>query len=187
MQVDRILIDILDWLRRSLYWRRARSVKKAPFEVLRTERADRGMLKLVERDTPRAVRTWVFTAYPRSIEGFTSRGDLRDIHICLDHLYPLAGEGGRRYPQRWSHRVSILSASRYLSEDGSYETSTIFQRPYDLVGGRPEISRDRWAIAITDQLANLVGKFGLQLEWHLEIELERKRFLGGAYKPSEFE
>jgi hypothetical protein len=193
MQFDRVVIDILDWIRRVLFWRSHRQVKQKPYEILKIERLWRGILKLVKRDTPRAVRTWIFTPFPIPENGLNtvSRQNIKDYHICLDHLLPLVGDN--RAPvtppsssmrHRPTHRVMVLEASRYLTSDGSYASSTLFSCDYSFA--RRDGSRDRWAIAVVDELAKIVGNGGIQdVDWHMEIELSRKRFLDVDYYPCE--
>jgi hypothetical protein len=185
VKFDRLFLDLFDWIRRSLYWRSNRATQK-PYEILRVDRGKLGILKLVQRDTPRATRTWIFTPYPKFEEGsFKARQHLKNYHICLDHLYPLTGQAVRRDIQRWSHRVSILEASRSLNSDGTYDTNTIFARAYDFTGQGQY--RDRWAISCIDSLAATLSQWGPQsVDWHMELELDRKRFLGADYRPSEY-
>jgi hypothetical protein len=196
MQLDRLVLDVLDWIRRSLFWRSNRQVKQQPYTILQMERGWRGMLKQVKRDTPRAVRTWIFTPYPTAGSpksetnghGFISRKNMKDYHICLDHLFPIREEEarspsgqpprrGRLKPNAMTHRLMVLEASRYLNQDGSYDTSTLFCREYDFTRGDKYL--DRWAIAVVDELAKIVGNSGIEdMDWHTEIELSRKRFVG---------
>lgn len=200
MQLDRLVLDILDWIRRSLFWRSNRQVKKQPYIILKMERGWRGMLKQVKRDTPRAVRTWIFTPYPtagpskpeHNGHAFISRQGMKDYHICLDHLFPIRENAaksdpgkpprrGRLKPNSMTHRLTVLEASRYLNQDGSYDSSPIFSQEYNFERG--DNYPDRWAIAVVDELAKIVGNSGIEeMDWHMEIELSRKRFVGGKQK-----
>lgn len=186
MLIDRIVIDILDWIKRSLFFRRGQKIRQ-PYEVLEEFKAERGWLKKVQRDTPRAVRTWVLVPFPREIEGYTKRSEIREVHICLDHLFALEGQKAPpRSEWRLTHRIHVLSASRYLSPDGNFQAETIFVKNYDMLGTYGQTTgRDRTAIAIIDQIAKIVGKFGWEkLEWEMEIELSRKQFMGKNYVSS---
>jgi hypothetical protein len=76
-----------------------------------------------------------------------------------------------------THRIMVLEASRYLNQDGSYDTSTLFCQEYNFARG--EHHPDRWAVAVVDELAKIISNSGIEeMDWQMEIELSRKRFVG---------
>jgi hypothetical protein len=191
MEFDRILVDILDWIRRSLWWRRRQRRLSKPYEILKSSRGKLGLLKLVERDTPRAVRTWVFTPYRT---GEPKKDALiQDVHLCLDHLYPLDGEkkGGdldqKQFKYRGlvlTHKVTFLKASHFLNKDGSYNGSTIFCEGYDFLGSSPHQMRDRYAVPTLDDIAAQLKEFPpASFDWQFEVEAGRKRHMGRYWTP----
>ncbi len=196
MEFDYILLDILDWVRRLLWWQRQKKVEQKPYELLKLERGQQGVLKLVRRDTPRAVRTWIFTPYRRGEIPLKQR--LFDLHLYLDHLYPLteadAGwlpkptrRGSKKKAERrvLTHRVTILEASHFLSKEGTYNSFTIFCESYDFLGTAPGGYRDRCAVPAIDDVARLLKvKPAAQIDWRFEIETSRRLYLGTHWTPS---
>lgn len=203
MEFDYILLDILDWVRRLLWWQRQKKVTTKPYELLKTERGQQGLLKLVKRDTPRAVRTWLFSPYR------TGRLSVRqrtfDIHLYLDHLYPLEA-----VPTDWlqpkllqspkplqvdrrkrsnsrpivTHRVTILEASHFLSADGTYNSFTIFCDSYDFIGTSQGGYRDLYAVPSLDSVARLLKtRPPAQVDWKFELETSRRLYLGTHWIP----
>lgn len=153
--MNRILLDILDWVRR-IVWSRDRAVKKRPYNVLSIQTGNWGILKHVTRDTPRSISTYILTppAPPR-----TSKEPHYNYHVCLDHLWALdevgvrrtyeVNNGDARYSRSHSHCITILRAGRFPRKDGNYDSKVLFQGYYDFIGKNYEINgRDRWAHAI---------------------------------------
>lgn len=179
LEMDRILIDLFDWLRRIIFWR-AREVKRIPFRVIQVKKGKAGLLKMVERDTQRAVRTYIFTPFPKH-ESFKA-SKLYDYHLCLDSLSNLDTRWACRIQQD-THRITILKASHWLGERGTFQAQTLFLCDYPIVR-RDSATMDRWAIAILGVLAHLVMEFGVdEIDWHREIEDGRKQYLGRYYHP----
>jgi hypothetical protein len=96
MKIDRIVLDFLIWIKEQFWKAPSRSPVYLYEEISRFD-SSRGYLKLVRRDTPRAVATWVFIP-KRNID----LDDLKypfhssqiseykyDIYICCDHLFSL--------------------------------------------------------------------------------------------------
>lgn len=190
MRVDQIFLDLLDWIKRVLVSKKEKTTHK-PYEVLKQYRGRRGILKLVARDTPSAVRTYIFSPFQ---ETQTNRVQVkRDIHICLDHLWQSPETGGSqrsaqksqksRYRFANSHRISIFEASRFLNKDGTYDTREIYSEDLNLFG--KAAYRDQLAIPIVDDLAMMLKEFPVHsIDWKFEIETGCKRYLGAHWKPS---
>lgn len=190
MQLNQIILDIFDWIRRSL-WYRQKKVALKPYEILEIYPSDKGVLKLVRRDTPRAVRTFIFTPYTRKETPNLVQKDMRDIHICLDHLWALDSEQNSHLPRRVekdfrkvsdSHAVTILEASRWIKKDGNYNSTVLYSGNYDFIGSDIRAYRDKYAIPIVNDLANLLRYRALpEMDWRLELELSQKNFMGGHF------
>lgn len=193
MEFDYILLDILDWIRRLLWWQRQKKIQQKPYELLKTEKGDQGVLKLVRRDTPRAIRTWLFTPYRRGEMPLKQR--LFDLHLYLDHLYPLEEASSKKPTPRaakkagqtriQTHRVTILQASHFLSQEGTYNSFTLFCESYDFIGTNPSGYRDMAAIPAIDEVARLLKAKPLQqIDWRFEIETSRRLYLGTHWTPN---
>lgn len=191
---DRILGDILDFIRRFLWWEaEAKEVKAKPFQTIqRPIQGDSGIIRLVMgRDTPRAVRTWIFS--PRNHQsGNLSKIEtpLDDIHLYLDFLGPLpnapetkkmtwtlsqrkAKEKGNTF---LTHRIQILKASHLLNAHGFYDYELLFWKDYDFYrpgAGDPE----RWAIAAIDRVAHCL-LIDDKINWESIVEEMRQRVIG---------
>jgi hypothetical protein len=159
MIFDRIVEDVLGFIRRLLWWRstESKTVGK-PFQSMRTIQGEYGVLSLVEgRDTPRAVRSWIYS--PRRWELNSTKTLVRevqdDLHIYLDFLGPLPGvntpqaqqERQERQRQRRSggkiptHRLQIVQASHFLNSEGFYDCAMIYWTDFDFywpMGQSPE-------------------------------------------------
>lgn len=187
MQVNRVLLDILNWVKQLVWWRENKVTVK-PYDVISIERTFCGVLKKVTRDTPRALSTYIFTPFapPRY-----SKDKHYDYHLCLDHLRSLElvhkkitghlpEDSDLRYTTRHTHCVTVLRAGRWVDSNGSYSSKVVYQGYFDLIG---EYSRyeqeDRWAYAIFNDLIRAVKVKEISLlDFSGEIEVARKKFLG---------
>ncbi|MEL6136856.1 MAG: hypothetical protein AAFR42_05540 [Cyanobacteria bacterium J06628_6] len=196
---DRILGDILDFVRRFLWWKTDKTaVKHKPFQSIRKPiTGDTGIACLVlGRDTPRAVRTWIFSPRRRqndAVAGLKSN-PLDDIHVYLDFLGPLANAPETKQ-MHWNlsqrktrekgeafltHRVQILKASHMLNAHGFYDYELLFWQDYDFYrpgSGDPE----RWAVAAVDRLVYRILS-NSELDWESAIANIRQVVLG-TYQP----
>lgn len=177
MRLDRILLDILDWVRRSLWLKQQGTVKK-PYEVLATQVKNCGRIKLVQRDTPRSVRTWIFTPFKNTDNPIINA---YETHLCCDFLEPLAGE--KRRWGSYSHQISILIASRKLLPDGGYESEELFEGKYKL---HQTSNRDFYAIQLMDKLASTLGDRGLIDDYDFEIDAIAKQIMRHDYPGARF-
>jgi hypothetical protein len=193
MNFNQVILDILDWIRRSLW---NEEIQHKPYEVLDTKIGNYGIIKRVNRDTPRAVATFILTPLhaSESIRDFTKQKTLKDIHICLDHLWTI--ELTTHYPHRVkskihhrkfsttgkSHTITILEASRWLNREGNYSSTVIFTKEYDFLGSDFSANRDKYALPIITDIANLLLYRALKtISWEIEIEQSQKRFMGGHF------
>lgn len=178
MRFDRVVNDIVEWIRRTLWYKNG-EIKVKPFEVIETRRGKDHEIRKVLRDTPRAIATYIFVPYrydrPKAV--------LRDIHLCCDHLGVLEGDqgAGRRHTTRVpTHRVSVFSASHSLQKDGGYDLKELFSADYDFQGLSQ--FRDRQANAIMAKIANLCKeRYLADINWRFEVESAAKQVLGGSW------
>lgn len=192
----RIFGDLFDWIKRVLTWKKGEEIARKPYEVLKLIRGRRGILKLVTRDMPRAVRTYIFSPFPGNQTNVVSSYQ-KDIHLCLDHLWALDSEKGKqptakpgtprsqrlRQSNAKSHRICVFEASRFMSKDGTYNTNMIYSEDLDLLGNG--FHRDQYAVPIMDDLANLLKEFPIDtIDWQVEIESSCKRYLGAHWRPN---
>lgn len=192
----RIFGDLFDWIKRVLTWKKGEEAARKPYEVLKLIRGRRGILKLVTRDMPRAVRTYIFSPFPGNQTNVVSSFQ-KDIHLCLDHLWALDSEKGKqptakpgtprsqrsRQPYANSHRICVFEASRFMSKDGTYNTNMIYSEDLNLLGNG--FHRDQYAVPIMDDLANLLKEFPIDtIDWQVEIESSCKRYLGAHWRPN---
>ena len=172
MRFDVLLQDLLGFIGRLLRWREnPQDNRPKPFQSMRMLEGDFGIISLVEgRDTPRAVRSWIFSSKRLKMNSTrmvatTAVGD--DLHIYLDFLGPLPGvtttksqkevqarQASRRagLPVK-THRLQILKASHFLNADGLYDYELIFWADYDFY--LPiNLNPDQIARMLIDKLAH---------------------------------
>lgn len=192
MRVNRVLLDILDWVKQLVWWREHKVAVK-PYDIISSERTMFGVLKKVTRDTPRALSTYIFTPFapPRY-----SKDRHYDYHLCLDHLWSLDTlpqqlpgktpvDYALRYNRRHTHCVTILRAGRWVNADGSYSSKVLYQGYFDFMGAYSAYEhRDRWAYAIFSDLARALKVKDVSLiDFTAVIEAARTKFLSqGAHK-----
>lgn len=190
MQVNRVLLDILDWIRKLVWWREHK-IPKRPYEILSIENTLFGLLKKVTRDTPRALSTYILTpiAPPKY-----SKEKHYDYHLCLDHLWSLDSINNEvnsnqyklynidelRYRKQHSHCVTILKASRWVNKEGEYNSQVMFQGYYDFIGYNAYWNnRDRWAYSIFNDLIRAIKTKDISiLNFNDIIENGRRKYLG---------
>jgi len=174
MRLDRILLDILAWIKARLYQQKAS--KQNPYEVLTRKRSQYGFLCLVARDTPRAIRTYIFMPF----RGRGSEGNPSDVHIYLDTLSSLeqAKDASLRSKSRHksgkaTHKITVLLAGHWLNADDTYNADVLHEGFYDLQGRSPY--EDRQAIATIDNLVTLLlHQHHSTIDWAFEIDASRK-------------
>lgn len=204
MKLDRIVLDFLTWIKEQFWKAPSRSPVYLYEEIARFD-SSRGYLKLVRRNTPRAVATWVFIPKRNTdldnikhpYQPIKVNEYKHDIYICCDHLFTLKKSENSRgkiqniklnkkqnsYKKRIkTHKISVLLISHFLHKDDTFESFELFSQEYDLIRqGSRDIHRE--AMAVVQSVAMLL-KYRAVDDWHFEIESYRKEFLGSSYTPT---
>ncbi|MGF1457788.1 MAG: hypothetical protein ACFBSG_02045 [Leptolyngbyaceae cyanobacterium] len=149
MLFDRILEDSLGFIRRKLWSAKtSESSAQHPFHPSKSVDGDFGIIHLLEpRDTPRAVRTWIFTPKRKDLNStnMVATSTPMDLHIYTDFLGPLPSnttpsaleqhqlaenqrQQGISIP---THRIQILKASHFLNADGFYTLEVLHWQDID--------------------------------------------------------
>lgn len=149
MLFDRILEDVLGFIRRLLWWREYGTESgNKPFQSMQLIPGEFGLISLVEgRETPRAVRSWIYSPKRCDLNATTPvvRKPNDDLHIYLDFLGPLPDSDSPRARQEWqmrqqqrrvgenvyTHRVQILRASHFLNQHGFYDYELLYWEDFD--------------------------------------------------------
>jgi len=195
----------LMWVKEQFWKTPSRSPVYIYEEIARFD-SSRGYLKLVRRDTPRAIATWVFIPkrnvdldnVKHQFERSSSEKYKYDIYICCDHLFALteienlnrvkpnkAKQSKQKptYTNRIkSHKISVLIISHFLNKDGTFQSFELFSNDYNLIK-QGSLDPHSQAIAIVQSVAMLL-KYRSIDDWHFEIESYRKQFLGSSYTPT---
>lgn len=203
MIFNRVINDIVDWIRRLLYWK-SKQIKQKPYAVIEMYTCSDGILKLVDRDTARAVLTYIYTPKPKNTTNVV--GHLYDYHICLDHLWKISEDEEpsaqsfkltNKVPSfkpvtsklqkniklgDYTHVLTILKSSRTLDVNGDYVTEVIFYKQFDFVGLDITGYRDKFALPIVKDVVHRLkeGKFK-DLDWDFELGFSQKKFMGSYY------
>ncbi len=182
MIFDRILEDSLGFIRRMLWARSEKTdTSRPPFQSMHTIEGDNGVISLLEgRDTPRAVRTWMYSPKRRDMNSaqMVASTSSMDLHIYCDFLGPLPTahtpkaeeerESAKARRQRGeivpTHRLQIFKASHFLNKDGFYTYELVFWQDYDFFvvnGPKP----DQMARATVDYLVKQCLRLGEPLKY----------------------
>lgn len=172
LRFDRILLDILDWIRQGLWFRRGATGAR-PYEVLRVYPGARGVLRELSRATPRAVSTLEFQPHRKAGQPVPDR-----IHLYCDHLGKVEGDRSPRVKDK-SHRIQILSVNPILSAEGYVTSEILYRRDYQF---HRSAYRDEFAVmillAIGFQLLRLPHS---AINWEFEIEASAKQIMGARW------
>ena len=141
MRLDRVLIDIYEWFRKILW--AEKQEESAGYQIILTKtnidsRPILGVLQLIGRNTPRAVRTWRFLPHRER----TPEDRQYDILLCLDSLERLANEHSERgitdinraRSRYHTHRLTVLRLAHFLGPDGEFEADELFSDTIALRG-----------------------------------------------------
>jgi hypothetical protein len=174
MLFDRILEDSLGFIRRKLWSEHAEASAQQPFKPTQSIDGEFGIIHLLSgRDTPRAVRTWMYTPKRQHLNAaqMVATAVPMDLHIYLDFLGPFphsntpsaVQEREARASQRKrglsvaTHRLQLLKASHFLNADGFYNCEVIFWQDRDFYppagSNLPAKMTDKIAIRCVDALA----------------------------------
>ena len=181
MRLDRIFIDIFDWIRRVLYYRASKPVKR-PYEIISKKYGKVGYLKHLLRDTDRAVDTWEYQLYKRLENG---EYKTYKYHIFIDFLEPISNKDSFKlvhYKNRPTHRVIVAAIDPEIKPDGTYETDILFSKDYSFQ--RYINRRDYEAKWVGRKLAELIldrkPSEIKNLDWEFELELIYKQIISGS-------
>jgi hypothetical protein len=193
MIFDRIIEDALSFIRRFLWWRKEKSkeVESQPFQSIRSHSGDWGVISLVVgRDTPRALRTWVY--FPKRQTHREAQSAIyaapQDLHFYLDFLGPLShvhtprAEEERKERQALrrrgepvpTHRLYIMKASHFLNAEGLYDCELVFWGDYDFYAPG-NLDPERIAMLVLDKTVFSCLKLVAPLEleesvWKAKVE-----------------
>jgi len=172
MLFDRVLEDSLGFIRRMLWSKKGDNSTTKPFQPTQSIPGEFGIIHLLDgRDTPRAVRTWMYS--PKRVLNsaqMVASSVPMDLHIYVDFLGPLETnttpsakqereaiakqrQQGLSVP---SHRLHLLKASHFLNKDGFYNYDIAFWQDVDLYPPNSGLSQkvlNKAAILFTDALA----------------------------------
>ena len=188
---DSLLQQLIRWIR--LAFGTQKHVYKPP-QILKEEVSETCRLLLLERDQPRAIRTW--RSIPRYAEGY-------DLLISCDTLeaLPLLGRGQTAPPPTdvsgakspvfrghifATHRISVLRISRFPGPSGRVSIKCLWMADLDLLGGIGLVANvgNRYAIAITDGAAKLLLKYEDQrLDWGDVFIKIIQHYMGLTHQP----
>lgn len=168
--IDRLFKQILVWIQ-SLVGHKKQ--KYQPPKILKEHSSTLTRLLLLERDTPRAIRTW------RSIP---KKSD-HDILITCDHLNQVRGEKPieKQNPQS-THRLTIVKLSRIPGPNGSRKIVPLWSADYNWIDSRSGMAdMNRYAVVITDALAKqLLGSPDEEIDWAWEVQQYTKQYVGNT-------
>jgi hypothetical protein len=192
MLFDRIVEDALNFIRRLLWWRSGKETERPkPFRSMRTHSGEWGTISLViGRDTPRSVRTWVYSPKRRDYSQSAKTNSLytQDLHFYLDFLGPLPNVNTsgafqerlerdalrRKGGKILTHRLLILKASHFLNANGFYDCELVFWGDYDfyLPG---TVDPKTGAILVLDKLVSSCLRMDdplgfTEAEWKQQVE-----------------
>jgi hypothetical protein len=174
MLFDRVLEDSLGFIRRKLWAEKQGAATPPAFQSTKSVDGEFGMIHLISgRDTPRAVRTWMYTPKRQKLNAaqMVATSTPMDLHLYIDFLGPLpqnnapsaveAREARESQRQRGvsvaTHRLQLLKASHFLNRDGFYDYDLIFWQDIDCFppagSGLAGKAADKIAMRFTDALA----------------------------------
>ena len=195
-----MILDILNWIREGLWANDAKTSKTLwSYQSLGKSECFGGILHHVDRDTLRAVSTYVYQPFVPN--KYMKRADSSyDYHICLDHLWALdASQNEKKYTykpsavkftpledlkrnHKHSHIITVIRASRWLTKEGTYTGEVLFQKEYDFINSRKYHSRDAIAAPLFRTLVLRLKTISpVGIKWDDEIAALRKRYLLNAY------
>jgi len=174
MLFDRVLEDSLGFIRRKLWSENSQETTKKAFQPTKSIGGEFGVIHLLSgRDTPRAIRTWMYTPKRQKLNAaqMVATSIPMDLHLYVDFLGPMphsnapsaVQERGVRENQRQkggsvpTHRLQILKASHFLNRDGFYDYDLVFWKDMDFYppqgSGLAAKAADKIAMRFTDALA----------------------------------
>lgn len=183
MQVDRYIIDFLQWLYDLLWLRKKKEARPVVSKVGNAIRTPYGYLQQIRRHLPpevpdRDVSAWIFMP----LRGNVKKSDIKDYYIVCLFLGTVAtgvpaiaqkAPSKRRRATDPTHRIIVVRASRWLNSWDGFESSFVFCGDFDLQG-RSEFPH-RNAEIITKELVMTLRHRSIEaIDWGSEIEIIRK-------------
>lgn len=180
VKLDRIAVDILNWLRSLLF--KKRDLPNYSLSVIQSISGDYGLSQQVRRETQRAVSTWVFTPNKADVKP----SEQKRYFLCLDSLSP----DERDY--RHTHRISIYRAGVWSSiDDEGFNADQLYTGIFNLSGTGGY--SDRWGCAVIKNFAVLLSQVGCGRfdnasdswqAWENEVRLSISHVIGTYQTPS---
>jgi hypothetical protein len=190
MMFDRILEDSLGFIRRLLWSKSGAKSTKRPFRSMHQLEGEFGIIYLLEgRDTPRAVRTWMYSAKRRNLNSaqMVATSVPMDLHIYIDFLEPLPDakspkakeERESRHAKRSrgetvnTHRLQILKASHFLNASGFYDYTLLYWKDVDcyIVGKKADVVASKLADKLAYKCLDIAVPMKLEAEeWGTVVE-----------------
>ncbi|MFQ3617446.1 MAG: hypothetical protein SNJ57_10050 [Cyanobacteriota bacterium] len=183
MQVDRYIIDFLQWLHDLLWLRKQKKVRTVVTKIGSPVRTPYGYIQQIRRHLPpevpdRDVSAWIFMP----LRGDVKKSDVKDYYIVCLFLGPVATgvpaiaqktPVKRRRATSPTHRIIVVQASRWLNNWEGFESNFIFCGDFDLQGHSEFPHRN--AKHITRELVMTLRRWPIEaIDWKAEIEILRK-------------
>ncbi|MBE7380849.1 MAG: hypothetical protein F6J95_005515 [Leptolyngbya sp. SIO1E4] len=190
MLFDRTIEDSLGFIRRMLWARGDSKDTRKPFQATKSIAGEFGFIYLLEgRDTPRAVRTWMYSPKRQHLNSarMVANSVSMDLHIYMDFLGPLPkvitpkvlADRKKVEEQRQqgisinTHRLQILKASHFLNADGFYDCELVFWKDLDCYPPQEiTLSKKLTEKAIAIKLTNALAFKCLDLASPLSLKTE---------------
>ncbi len=151
MLFDRILEDSLSFIRRMLWSKKNEKATRKPFQATQSVPGEFGFIYLLDgRDTPRAVRTWMYSPKRQHLNSaqMVATSVPMDLHLYVDFLSELPdkpkakpqnqnddeaapAESATAKAPKKTHRLQLLKASHFLNADGFYNYELVFWKDFD--------------------------------------------------------
>lgn len=183
MQIDRHIIDFLQWIHDLLWLRKKKHPEQVVEKIGTTLHSRYGYIQQIRRHLPpeipdRDISAWMFMP----LRGETKRVDTQDYYIVCLFLGAITGftplgehpkAKKRRRSLEPTHRIIVVTASRWLNSWEGFESKLIYTGDHDLQGRSEFINRD--AAAITRELVMTLRHRPIEeVDWKAEIEILRK-------------
>ncbi len=183
MQVDRHIIDFLQWIHDLLWRRRKKHTRQVVEKIGGSTRTPYGYVQQIRRHFPpgipdRDVSAWIFMP----LRGETKREEIKDYYIVCLFLgaiacsNPAAAQPKPRRSLRSlepTHRIIVVAASRWLNTWEGFESSFVYSGDHDLQGRSEFVHRN--AAAVTRELVMTLRHRSIDtIDWGSEIEILQK-------------
>lgn len=182
MQVDRHIIDFLQWIHDLLWLRQKKHVRKVVDKIGDPVRTPYGYVQQIRRHLPpeipdRDVSAWIFMP----LRGEAKPEEIKDYYIVCLFLGAVSGSLAsvaeanrkRRRALEPTHRIVVVAASRWINTWEGFESSFVYCGDHDLQGRSEFVHRN--AEAVTRELVMTLRHRSIDtIDWGAEIEILRK-------------